>query len=69
MPEIRTDLFVCHATSDVARAASALVRDLEKRGVSCWIAPRDIQAGQSWPSAIVAGIEPSRGAGSARRAP
>jgi len=60
MAEIIADLFVCHASEDGAAHARRLVADFETRGVKCWIAPRDIQPGKSWPSAIVAGIEGSR---------
>src|SRR5262249_30612449 len=60
MTGISHDLFVCHARSDGADAATALTRDLEQRGLTCWIAPRDIAPGMSWPNAIVDGITRSR---------
>lgn len=58
-PDQPIDLFICHATVDGAVAAQELARDLERRGARCWIAPRDIPPGMSWPAAIVAGIEAS----------
>lgn len=48
-------LFISHASIDV-RAATALVEALEKRGFSCWIAPRDIPDGADWAECIMRGI-------------
>jgi caspase domain-containing protein/TIR domain-containing protein len=61
MTAVIADLFVCHASEDGAPHARRLVKDFESLGVKCWIAPRDIPPGKSWPSAIVTGIEGSRG--------
>ena len=36
-----SDLFICYSSKDEEYAKS-LCRGLEKRGVICWIAPRDI---------------------------
>jgi hypothetical protein len=58
--EFSTDFFVCYASLDGGEAARALVADLEARDVKCWIAPRNIPLGVTWPQAIVAGIEASR---------
>jgi type VI secretion system peptidoglycan-associated protein len=55
-----TDFFVCYASLDGGEAARALVADLEAHDVKCWIAPRNIPLGVTWPQAIVAGIEASR---------
>jgi adenylate cyclase len=55
--ENAVDLFVCYASADGADAAQQIALDIEKRGVRCWIAPRDIPPGANWPSAIVSGIE------------
>ena len=38
-------LFVSHVTEDRA-AASQVVEELERRGVRCWIAPRNVQPGK-----------------------
>jgi TolB-like protein len=54
------DLFVCHASEDGASHARHLTTEFETRGLRCWMAPRDIPAGSSWQSAIVAAIESSR---------
>jgi adenylate cyclase len=55
--ETAVDLFVCYASADGGDAARQIVMDFEKRGVKCWIAPRDVMPGASWPNAIVNGIE------------
>jgi len=60
MTEFSTDFFICHATLDGREAAHGIVADLEARDVTCWIAPRDIPLGDTWPQAIVKGIEASR---------
>ncbi|MFI5014426.1 MAG: caspase family protein [Hyphomicrobiales bacterium] len=60
MADFATDFFVCHASTDGAATARRIVDDLETRDVRCWIAPRNIPLGKTWPSAIVSGIEGSR---------
>ena len=47
------DLFISHSTAD-AETAQVLVRDFENRGITCWIAPRDIPMGSSYQNEIVA---------------
>jgi hypothetical protein len=50
--------FVSHASEDAAVAAS--ISDyLERNGVSCWIAPRDVTPGRDYGAEIVHGIETS----------
>jgi len=53
------DLFISHSTAD-AETAQVLVRDFENRGITCWIAPRDIPMGSSYQNEIVAAIERCR---------
>jgi len=53
---MRGGAFVCHAARD-AGTAQRVVAVLEAAGVACWIAPRDIEPGESWSSAIVDGLE------------
>ena len=60
MTKFETDFFVCHSSADGKEAAREIVADLEERGVSCWIAPRNIPVGMTWPRAIVSGVEGSR---------
>lgn len=49
-------VFVSYSSSDADRAGNIL-DFLEGRGVSCWMAPRDIPAGADWAAAIVDAIE------------
>src|SRR3954449_1853274 len=53
---MRGGAFVCHAARD-AGTAERVVAVLEAADVPCWIAPRDIEPGESWSSAIVDGLE------------
>ncbi len=50
--------FISHATED-QKLAGQIVNQLEVRDIPCWIAPRDIKAGDEYPSEIVAGIRKS----------
>jgi hypothetical protein len=52
-------LFVSHVEEDRA-VALQVVRELERRDVRCWIAPRDISAGSPYDDKIVAAIQASR---------
>lgn len=52
------DVFVSHSRRD-ARLAMDLVRYLERAGLSCWIAPRDIPPGEEWAGHIKRGIASS----------
>ena len=49
-------VFLSHSHQD-APAAEQIVAALEKRGVKCWIAPRDVPAGGSYAEAILTAIE------------
>jgi hypothetical protein len=51
-------VFISHASKNLKVADS--IRDiLEARGVSCWIAPRDIQPGKQYGASIIDGISNS----------
>ncbi len=50
--------FVSHASEDAAIAAS-ITDYLERNGVTCWIAPRDVTPGGDYGAEIVHGIETS----------
>src|SRR5215470_5178234 len=52
-------LFVSHVTEDRA-AASQVVEELERRGVRCWIAPRNVQPGKPFDDDIADAIESCR---------
>lgn len=49
-------LFVSHVSEDKAQAAE-LVSELERRGVNCWIAPRDVRAGKPYDDEIAEAID------------
>src|ERR1700730_14819419 len=49
-------VFVSHSHDD-APAADLIVKALEERGVACWIAPRDVDAGGSYAESIINAIE------------
>lgn len=53
------DVFVSYAVKDKA-VADRVCDALEKGGVHCWIAPRDIHPGESWAASIVDAIQASR---------
>ncbi|WP_407050896.1 TIR domain-containing protein [Methyloraptor flagellatus] len=55
----RIDLFVCHVTED-RQTAQDLVVELEKRGLRCWFAPRDIVGGQAYDDAIADALDECR---------
>jgi formylglycine-generating enzyme required for sulfatase activity len=50
------DVFISYSTKN-ATVADAVCAGLERRGIRCWIAPRDIEPGQDWPSAIIEAID------------
>ncbi len=49
-------VFISHASQDAA-IADALVEALERQGIKCWIAPRDVDAGAFYADAIVRAID------------
>src|SRR5271163_583278 len=53
------DVFISYSTQDKP-AADAVCATLEKIGVRCWIAPRDIMPGANWGGSIVNAIRTSR---------
>src|SRR5262245_53394269 len=53
------DVFISYSTKDKV-AADRVCSGLESRGLQCWIAPRDIEAGTSYPSAIVHAVQSCR---------
>ena len=53
------DVFISYSHFDKA-IADTLCEAIEKTGVRCWIAPRDIAPGQDWPEAISNAIVLSR---------
>ncbi len=53
------DVFVSYASRDKA-TADAVVATLERRGIRCWAAPRDVTPGDKWADAIVRAISRGR---------
>jgi formylglycine-generating enzyme required for sulfatase activity len=58
-PAAEHDVFISYSNADAAWA-QAVVRELEDAGLRCWIAPRDIVAGDTWSGAIVSAIQGCR---------
>ena len=49
------DAFISHSSLDKTMA-NAVCAKLEMAGIRCWIAPRDVRSGGSWPGQIVEAI-------------
>ncbi len=49
-------VFICHASED-RTSADQIVEALEAGSVTCWIAPRDVGAGEDYAAAIVTALE------------
>jgi hypothetical protein len=56
-----THIFVSHAAADGSTIANDLVAQLETQGQTCWIAPRNLVAGQTYPAQIMRALEASSG--------
>jgi hypothetical protein len=52
------DIFISYSSEDKS-VADAVVAALEKRGIRCWYAPRDIEAGTDWGDSITHAISDS----------
>jgi hypothetical protein len=52
----RHDVFISYSDEDRA-AANTVCAILERKGLQCWIAHRDLTPGEDWSAAIVAAIE------------
>ena len=59
MAESEPFLFVSHVSED-RTAALEIVEELERRGVPCWIAPRNIEPGRPFDDEIVAALDRCR---------
>jgi adenylate cyclase len=53
------EVFISYASQDAA-LANSLVEALERAGIPCWIAPRDVVAGEFYADAIVHAIDAAR---------
>lgn len=54
-----SDVFISHSSKD-SEIAEMVCRFLEERGLSCWMAPRDILPGSDWAASINTAITASR---------
>lgn len=52
------DVFISHSSKDHA-IAEHICNELEKKGLKCWMAPRDIKPGEEWARAINTAITSS----------
>jgi formylglycine-generating enzyme required for sulfatase activity len=52
-------VFISYATPD-RKVAESVCMLIEMRGLSCWIAPRDVPPGSDWAEAIIRALEQSR---------
>ena len=59
VPNACTDVFISYASQDAA-IADAIVAALERHGVACWIAPRDVTPGEFYADAIVRALNEAR---------
>jgi TolB-like protein len=53
---VRAPVFISHASQDAA-VAEAIVAALERQGLKCWIAPRDVTPGASYAGQIIHAID------------
>jgi TIR domain len=56
MPKPNPFLFVSHVSED-GSAAMQIVAELERRGVRCWVTPRDVRPGKSFDDEIDEAIQ------------
>lgn len=53
--QLSYDMFISHAGPD-KEAAESLCEELEKQGLRCWIAPRNVRPGFNYPEEIIEGV-------------
>ena len=53
------DVFISHSSVD-KKIADYICEQLEKNGITCWIAPRDIAAGSDWAATISSALSDAR---------
>jgi hypothetical protein len=58
LPHPRYDVFISYSSRD-KNPADIVCAILERQGLRCWIAPRDILPGAEWGESIIQGIEGS----------
>src|ERR1700680_2891197 len=58
-PPLSRDVFISYASQDAA-VANAIVESLERHGIRCWIAPRDVVPGSLYADEIVGAINDAK---------
>ena len=53
------DVFLSHSAQN-REVADAICTELEKTGIRCWVAPRDVRPGRSFPGEITRAIQQSK---------
>src|SRR5438874_5230344 len=53
------DVFISHSAQD-KKVAETICGALEQRGIQCWVAPRDVRPGKSFPGEITRAIQQSK---------
>jgi len=59
IPNTSIQVFISYASKD-ADVANSIVAALEREGLNCWIAPRDVVPGESYAGAIVRAIDATK---------
>jgi hypothetical protein len=54
--DLMKHIFISHSAKDASDVANQLVAALESSGRTCWVAPRNVKAGVSYPGQIVDAI-------------
>jgi hypothetical protein len=54
-----SDVFISHSSTD-KQVADTICAYLERKGISCWMAPRNILPGEEWGDSILRGIQTCR---------
>jgi hypothetical protein len=53
------DVFISHSAQN-KKAAETICAALEQNGIACWVAPRDVRPGKSFPGEITRAIQQSK---------
>src|SRR3954452_24360048 len=53
------DVFISHSAQD-KKVSETIYASLEQSGIRCWIAPRDVRAGKSFPGEITRAIQQTK---------
>ena len=53
------DVFISHSAQD-KKVAETICAALEESGIQCWVAPRDVRPGKSFPGEITRAIQQSK---------